>query len=259
MNDLVSQPIDAFLKPRQKPFKFKKPKELKPGEIAAFELVDNQDRAKLSEGRNYGFAGAFCKREGNVLTTVMPITCCKDFYNDLIYTELTGKPFSAYGLHTEKQNIFNHGEGYLVNAILKQGRNLTEYSNYNRDYEYFENNYQNLEKFINWFEMRFELPNLTKLIRLEENRILSIVPMFWCKATYRISLYSFLLRLGLFYKNGEPMEYLRKFNYDSSDVYMLNAIKGKLEKMLDGCIPEQNMNTISNIHNCGIQSFPFPA
>ncbi len=222
-----------------------------------FNLINSHNRASLSEGRNYGFASALAKRVDNTLTTVCPITCCKDFISDVVYTEATGKPYSIYGLSYSKQNIFQDGVGYMIFGIEKRGRELAEYDNYKRDYEMLAGNYNNLEKFINWFEKQFKLQSFTKIKQLGENRYLAAFPLFWGEGTYLISLYGLLLRVGIFYKDGDVMTYLKDFKYDSRDGMMINTIMPKLQKMLDGTIPKQDMNSCSSPHSTGIQGFNF--
>ena len=83
-------------------------------------LIDKQNRRTLGEGRNYGMGMACLKKDGDNFETVCPITACKDFISDVIYSELTGKPYYAYGLSTSKKDIFDYknDEAYFVFAIL---------------------------------------------------------------------------------------------------------------------------------------------
>src|SRR5687768_15710647 len=93
-------------------------------------LVDKQDRSVLCEGRNYGIGFAFCKRTGDVLETVQPVSPCKDYLNDVVYSEHSGQPFSAWGLRTSKKNIFYADEGaYVLFQVCKKGaRGPTAYT-----------------------------------------------------------------------------------------------------------------------------------
>lgn len=222
-----------------------------------FNLINSLNRGSLSEGRNYGFASALAKRVDGTLTTVCPITCCKDFISDVVYTEVTGNPYSIYGLSYSKQNIFQDGVGYMIFGIEKRGRDLTEYDNYKRDYEMLASNHSNLEKFINWFEKQFKLESFTKIKQLGENRYLAVFPLFWSEGTYLISLYGLLLRVGFFYKDGDVMNYLKDFKHDSGDAMMLNTIMPKIQKMLNGKIPKQDMNSCRSPHSTGIHGFSF--
>ncbi len=212
-----------------------------------FEFVEMNGRERLSEGRSYGFGGAFCKRGGNTITGIMPLTACGDFYAEVIHSEITGANWSVYNFDYSKKDIYDakNGVAYMVCGILTKNRSFEKYGKYDRDFVALEKNYQNLEKFINYFEEKFKLKKFTKIIKLAENRFLFILPLFWCGGTYKISLYKFLSRVGIFYEDGCPMEYLNNFNQSDEDRMMYNTIKDKVARMLNGDIPEQKwVNTI---------------
>lgn len=220
-----------------------------------FILVDNQNRSKLGEGRNFGCGFAFAKREQNNIILVQPISPCKDYLNDVLYSNRTGKNYHAYGLSTKDEGLFKDKKGYLVFSICKQGRELYKYTNYDRDYEMLATNYKNLEKFLNWFEKKLNLDDLTKIKQLEGNKFLAITPEFWTQYTYAISLYSFLIRAGMFYKEGEPLTFLKNFKEDSGTSYMVNNVMPKLEKLMSGNIPKQDLSKLHDVHNMGIMTF----
>lgn len=222
-------------------------------------LIDEQKRSKLAEGRNYGVGSGFAKIDGDNVITVMPITACKDFLNDFVYTENTNKPYKRHGFHTPyKLGVFNEEkkECYLVFGVLKLGVYLGDYNGYDRDCKTLESNYKNLEKFLNSFEEKFKLENRTEITKLEDNRFLAKVPLFWAKATYRISLYGLLLRVGISYTHGDVMDFLN--NIDNNDIYAVKNVIPKIEMMCNGVIPEQDMNNLHDVHNCGIMTFEFP-
>ncbi len=224
-----------------------------------WKLIDKTDRKKLHEGRNYGFGGGFAKRENDTLTMVMPISACGDYYAEIIHSEHTGKSWTAHGLHYSKQDIFDkkNGVAYMICNILPINHG-GKYNEYDRDLKALEENYKNLQTFLNWFEKKFKSKIFTEIIKLEDNKFLFIVPLFWCQGTYLISLYKYLSRVGIFYKNEEPLSYLDSFNYNSGDQYMWNNIKPKLQRMLDGFIPEQKMTSNDSCpHNLGIVSYNF--
>lgn len=234
----------------------KKNKKIK--SLIGLKLIDRKKRSTLSEGRDYGFSSALAKNVNGDIETVCPVTACKDFLNDVIYTEITGKPYSIYGLKYSKQNIFSDGVGYLVFGIEKQGSfGSYDYPNYKRDLETLASNWKNLEKFINWFEKEFKLESLTKISQLGENRYLAVFPKFWAEGTYLISLYGLLMRTGFFYKEGEPMQFLKNFKYDTKDVYIINSALPKIELMLNGKIPKQDLNECGCPHSLGIVSYKF--
>jgi hypothetical protein len=228
--------------------------------LPKFKLSSNgQKRSKLHEGINYGMGFQFLKRVGTQLLAIQPLSPCKDYLAEIIYSQKTGLPSSAHGLSVKDEKCFEHGEGYLAFGICKQGRALTEYSNYKRDYNTLESNYKNLEKFINIIENKIGLKTFTKIVKLKENRYMAILPLYWTETTYIISLYSLLLRAGYFYESGDIIEYLKNFDKNSNDVYLLKTAMPKLLRVLDGEVPTQDMKTIGCPHNLGIVSWKMPA
>jgi hypothetical protein len=67
------------------------------------------------------------------------------------------------------------------------------------------------------------------------------IPLFWTEWTYRISLYSMLLRSLLFYKEGDVMTFL-KTKTEASDQMMWRTVVAKLQKILEGNRFEDNWN-----------------
>ncbi len=227
---------------------------------AKLTFIDGGGRSGLNEGRNSGFGGAFCRRDGDTIKTVMPLTACADFYAEVIHAEITGKSWSVHNFSYSKQDIYDTkaGVAYMVCGILPVNHG-GKYADYDRDLAALEANYTSLEKFINYFEEKFKLKKFTKITKLEDNRFLFTLPLFWCGGTYKISLYKSLSRIGIFYTGGCPMEYFEKFDKTNEDKYTYKTIQKKLEQMLSGHIPEQKMTVNDSCpHNLGIVSFQFP-
>src|SRR5678815_2084268 len=148
-------------------------------------LSDKKDRKILSEGRNYQMGFAFCKKESHgKYSTVQPISACKDYLNDVVYSEMTGKPCAAYGLSVKKENIYDEeaGYAYMVIKILPYQRS-SNYPNQEKDMQNLKENYKLLEKFINYFEEKKGLPHLSQITEIDEDRFFIRVPLFWCRAT----------------------------------------------------------------------------
>lgn len=225
--------------------------------LPKFTFLNEHDRGRLSEGRNYGLGTAFCKRNDSQLVATHAITACKDFENDVIYSEVTGRNFSVYGLHTKKQNLFSDGYGYLVFSILKQNRSTDEYIGYKEDRAALNGNYKNIQKFINYFDEQFGA-NKTIIKKLKNNLFLAVLDAkFWCRYSYLISFYILMLRLGLKYKEGNPINYLDN-NKCGDDYYTWNSIREKTKRMLNKEFPNQDLFNLSNPHRYGIVYFSFP-
>jgi hypothetical protein len=224
-------------------------------------FIDKQDRSILGEGRSYQMGFAFVKptveKRTKVFTTVQPITACKDYLNDVVWAEHTNKQIKAYGLGYKKQGIFDKEKGYIVISILPyQGGG--EYPNMQKDIKNLKENYKTLQKFINFFDENIGL-NPTKIVEIKDNKYLVELDYKWCQTTYAISLMTLLLRVGQFYKKGDPLKFLKTFGAFPPDTYMAIGVVPKLEKFINvKSLPDQNLedfpgNTIT--HNAGIMSY----
>lgn len=225
-----------------------------------YTLIDEQQRSKLSEGRNYGLGCAFAKRAGTVLTTVDPISACKDYLSDRCIVEIKGTPYSACGLTCTKQDIFDT-HAYLILSVLKQGRNLTEYQDYHTDVKALAANTETMQDFINYFEKRLKLKDHTVIHKIDDNKYVAALPLFWCEATYLISLYALLLRVGMYYgkadaAKSDPMVFLK--DHKGTDVYMVQPVIPKLERLLAGERFKQDFSVNMCWHNLGIVTYQFP-
>lgn len=227
---------------------------------ATYKFVNEQDRSKLGEGRNFGFGGGFAKVDDkkHTITMAMPITACADFYAECIVAEYTGREWEKYGFAYKKQNIFENTDyAYLVCGILPYNKG-GQYSNFDKDEKALETNYKHIQKFINWFEDKLNIKNKTEITKLSDNRFLFKFDLFWTQGTYRISLYKFLQRAPLYFEEKqEPLEHLDDLK--TNERYAWTSIKPKLLDMLSGFIPEQVMKFDDPCpHALGIVLFPWP-
>ena len=169
-------------------------------------VKDKTNRNILIEGRNKGFGISFAQinTRDDDLQVLIPISACKDFLNDQIYTFHTGITIKQYGLTTiNVKNYLNNDYFYMVGKILHHKvKAHGTYSNYDRDLQFSIDNRNALLSFINYFEMELKLDSLTEFLYCENNESLIIfkVPSIWALNTYNISFYTMLARIGLFYK-----------------------------------------------------------
>ncbi len=221
-------------------------------------LIDNQDRNILQEGRNFQMGFAFCKYENKTLTTVQPISPCKDYLNDVVFSEHTNMPCSAYGLHYKKNNIFDK-RNYMVFKIC-ESFNDGKYNGYEEHIKNLNSNIKNLIDFVQFFDKKFKVRYKSIIRKTDiENTYYVSFDYDWCKSTYGISLYSFLLRIGQFYDGSEIMSFIENYNSFNEDVYLMNDIRPILTDLLEeGKLPEQDLfkykgNTI--LHDTGILKY----
>jgi hypothetical protein len=217
-------------------------------------LVNNFPRRVLFEGRSQGMGFAFAKLEGDTLTTVGPISPCKDYANDQVYAEAAGKPFSAYGYHAVKTGCFEGGKAYLVMAICKQGATAeTIYPTYADELKLLDKNHPQIAALVNHFEERLKVEGRTEILPLPNHHYVVVAPAFWVSATYLISLLTLLLRAGLGFDGTLPvMEYLTTKVKDYSDQSYLKTALPKVELMVKNGIPKQDFTRAVSWHNEGI-------
>lgn len=214
-------------------------------------LVDKQDRAVLSEGRSKGVGFGFAKRSGRTLTTVDPVSACKDYLSDRLYTEVTGKPYQACGLSTTKKDVFDT-HAYLIMSVLLQGaRALTKYPEYDKDVAALESNHAKMQEVINWLEDQLKVGAHTRVERISANQYVVIAPLYWVQATYLISLYALVIRAALYYPGGDIKTYLLTGLKDS-DAYTVKNAWPRVERLIAGELPKQDFSSTESWHGAGI-------
>jgi hypothetical protein len=227
--------------------------------IKIFEL---QNRAKLAEGRNNGMAFTILKKvKVNTYNTVLPYTCCKDFLNEVIFTEKVGINTAMYGLEYSKTSCFDTKHGYMGISMMNKHNDKLKYQEENC--KILSENYKNLQEFINRIENMLNLPSFTIISPIyNPNEYLIKFPIFWAKYVYLISLYTLLLRIGFNYTNPDenPLVFLGNFKNGEDGMYCTTMLP-KLKQLIEGNIPEQPMDkTISSnvIHGSyGIINYKF--
>lgn len=215
-------------------------------------------RNVLGEGRNYGLGFGFAHRVGDVLKSISPISPCKDYLNDVVYVEKTGKPYSAYGYVGKEVYWAFREKAYLMMQVCLMGANCpVTYGDYSNDVAKLANNHPFMQKVVNWFEEKFGVDGRTEIVKVEDNLYVAIAPTFWTEATYLISLYSLILRCAMEKSEGEPMAVLTN-NPPAGDYSSAKGAVPKVELMLAGTIPKQDMSKDFFVHSCGILGFTFP-
>lgn len=219
-------------------------------------VVDKQNRGKLSEGRNYGMGFAFCKREGNSMQfeTVQPISPCKDYLNEPVYTEATGKASYAYGLSYSKQGIFEEQKyGYLAIKILPY-HSGGAYPKQEEHKQNLNKNYLNIQTLLRSFEEEFKIEGRTRIYKTTDSEtFLLYVPLKWKEGTYLISLYTLLVRIGQFYDGvSDHRDFVKNFTAFGEDTYLAKGAYEKMSKYFGKELPEQDMKDMDCPHNIGI-------
>lgn len=227
------------------------------------------DRKVLFEGRSNGMAFGFLKKVSNdEYHTVQPLSPCKDYLNEVVFTENNDVPTRGCGLNYPKKNNIFDDYGYLSIKILSTKNGEYYYTkDKNQDIKLLNDNHKVIESTINDIEKALDFQLRTEISLAEDDYVLVKIPNNWLNSTHSISLYTFLLRI-LFCCNNKPEDiftYMDSYTYSNQDKSMIQSIKFALEKVFENKIlPEQqypeDKTIISNInrwspHNLGIMSW----
>lgn len=231
-------------------------------------ITDNQNRRVLSEGRNNGMGFALLEKKGPNYETVQPISPCKDYLNEVVFTENTGIPSKGCGLEYLKRLKIFKSRLYMAIKIVPTKDGSYYYSrSLEQDQEMLANNYKNLEIFIRKFEDLLGSRIKTHIKAANDGFFLVRGPMIWRRSTIAISLYTLLIRAGMTY-NGkdDPIKFLETFSYNSGDASLIKGalpkIKYILEKREIPGQPKFPRDAAAKFHwsphNLGIMSFNIP-
>lgn len=224
-----------------------------------FKYVNTFDRKVLNEGRLEGLAFAFCKREGNTFTGVGPQSSCKDYLNEQLYSEVTGKPMEAYGYKSHKCGLFEGAAaGYIVLSVVGT-KNGGTYPQLSAHKDNLEKNHKDCESYMEHFENLLGVGGKTELLKVADNVFIACVPLWWCRFTYLISLYSLLLRYaiegGYSKDKGDPRKFAE--GCKNGDCMMMAPALAKFDKMVKGKFPVIDWNDYQMWHSYGIHSVSF--
>lgn len=229
-----------------------------------FKFFDSaQSRLTLTEGRTRGLGFAFAQlKNGDELHAVHPISCCKDYLSDIIYSERTGRPYTIYGLTTAKLGLFEVMPGYLVMRINQSMRStcssgwkvIEDYVGMDKDIAALEANHPNMQLMVNWLEEKLGLTERTKIEKIGPNLFVCHLPNFWTEYCYRISLLSFLVRVSMAWDGkGEALEFIRTIK--GEDAYFVGRVLPNIQALIKGTKVVQDMTrTGFNPHDSGIYS-----
>lgn len=235
-------------------------------EVIKKQVIDQFDRKKLTEGRNYGVGFSILdKLNDSEYKALMPFTACKDYLNDFIYIETTNKPLSIiYGFKHTYTGILKDKD------YLYLGINTLHYNNSNNKYDKFDevqnlvkNNGKNIVKFLNKVEEAFKQKDLTVFEDQIEDILILKVPIFWSKFSFLFSLYLLFIRVfiditeeetkkdvyTLIKDKNTPLIVADNMLFKATQKLFLNL---DLEALLDYKYPEGAQS--GTIHNFGINS-----
>jgi hypothetical protein len=208
-----------------------------------------------------GYAFGFCKRVGDTFTTVSPISTCKDYLSDQVYSEATGNPYSIYGFSSKKQNIFDDGSMYLAMSYLGSKHD----PKYKKDNAYIIEmmaNHKKVESIMVRVEDVLAKHNVinkrTSIVPIDDTHLLISADAWWAAFPYRISLYSFLVRIAAYSKIPDnvpdPIAFFKDNNADKS--YIMKYGYPALVVLTKETAPLQP--GVTSPHSKGIYGFLLP-
>lgn len=204
-------------------------------------------RNNLSEGRNSGIGFGFAKKKGKVYEMQYPISPCKDYLNDVVFTEATGLEVNAYGCHSKPNRLFDDKNGYLTFRVCTRNKNdsLSDMTDELKKLsENLSQNLDNLLNFINSVEGELAVDGRSVFHKTDiEGVYLAVVPKQWLLYNYSVSLYSWLIRIGVNYTNEySPIDFIMNYKHDQSEQGILMAAKPNLAKIFENkLLPKQNL------------------
>jgi hypothetical protein len=241
-----------------KQVKARKPR--KKAALVTIKLVDNYPRSKLIEGRNYGIGFALAKKTDTAIELVGPISPCKDYLNDQVYTENTKKPYGAWGYHASYQGLLDGEFGYVVIAVLPYFGG-SKYGAQDQETAWLNDHTEDIAVFVRRIEELLKIPLLerTRIGKMEENRYACVISKWWLQYPYLISLWGLLVRIALESswtpEAGDPMTCLEKCKTGDS-MKMMTAMP-KLKHLIEKGVVVQDYNAGCGWHDAGICDFEF--
>lgn len=147
--------------------------------------------------------------------------CCKDFLNDIVWSELTKKSMSVHGQDSSYIGVLDKQEYLKICMYAYKFKGITE-----PKLDKIDELGETLQAFLNEIELLkgFELST----VETHDNKFVIIFHKDWISKIYLFSMFTLLCRIGMYY-NGNLEEYLQnpyatKGEYlDNTDMYSLKT------------------------------------
>lgn len=204
-------------------------------------------RVGTSEGRNNGIAIGFVD---NKLNTICPITPCKDFLNEVVYSEYTGIQIDTiYGFKHPVSGVFKGKRRINLAAANCTSYKNEPYTQINKE------QIKNTVKFINNIETRLKI---SKTITFQAGEFTIFrFSNYWISQVYLISLYGLLIRIGVNYDGTDVLDYYKSKKVPSEDYNLCQNSYNNFKEILqnkylnvDSMLKEYSeMDNKYHIHN----------
>lgn len=225
-------------------------------------IINKRSRKRLIEGRTSGMGFAFLKKmlNGNY-KTIQPISPCKDYLHEVVFTEHTNIPSRAYGFKHHKSLGLFTDIAHIAITIVPNFHNENSYQygmcDINKDKEFLSNNREILQHNMNVIEKSMNINPLTTITEENDDMFLVTFSSEWCKSTPSISLFTLLLRV-LFTNDKEIdniIDYLKEYNYDNGDKTIIKSSINNIELIFErGILPPNRFSLMEDLVLRNIQS-----
>ena len=217
----------------------------------------DEGRNNLREGRTTGIGFAFLKKEGeDFFRGVQPISPCKDYLNDVVYTERTGKSIGVYGLTTKKEGIFDESAHVAVAVCPNQSG--SKHSEFASELKMLSENMPKVEKLMNIIEDKIGIKQKTKLANASENLVYAHISSDWTTSTWMANMWAFLFRNFLYCADEDPYKALEGSEISCDSINAKKVVKA-IEKIAKGGLPKQDMASFGSdsysIHGAGVINY----
>lgn len=220
-------------------------------------LINEFDRGVLIEGRTYELGFGFVKKEKDQYKTLMPISTCKDYLNDFVFGEKFEIPETPvkYGFKHKYIGIFKRSKrAYMLVSMLDYLN--CSWSKFNEYNELLNNNYKNIQYYINSVEDKLGIDTKTTLTKIGDNQYVAKFSLKWVSEVYLISLYSLLFRYGLHCNSKISFDELKEEHIDPNNdiLFEFNNLKERVTKLAENGIKSDGYNKdtyIGTVHNNG--------
>lgn len=156
-------------------------------------IIEKQKRSILNEGRNFGVGFSILKKVKSNFETLIAFTACKDYLNDIIYSETNNVEVSKiHGFYYEYQNLFKFKRFFYL-GVKSLHYTYQNWKQFEECDNLIKTNYKNVEKVLNIIEDKLNLKTKTT-VELDEETLIFKVPIYWSKSTQLISLYTLIIR-----------------------------------------------------------------
>lgn len=138
---------------------------------------------------------------GKTGETLTPFCRCKDYFNDLFYSNKTNKAVKIFGFHWKpNQDLGELSRNTLVLAIRLRDRNDTS-----RFYEFTEEERQGIFYLLSQFTKINDLGRIIVRFSEDKKNLIIYFNKKWTDIPYLNSAFYFLIRMGITYKKDEDI------------------------------------------------------